>query len=138
MKNKLIWMLLALLGFSAGCEDEMTAEYGCPFATYSVKGKVTDKAGAPIPGIRVSLDREYDYKYTDSDGRFAFVNHNTSFVPETLRAEDVDGPENGSYRSAEIQVTFIRNPAVLSGGWYGGDYIAADVDITMQEETPAE
>ena len=120
MKNKLIWMLLALLGFSAGCEDEMTAEYGCPFATYSVKGKVTDEAGAPIPGIRVSLDREYDYKYTDSDGRFAFVNHNTSFVPETLRAEDVDGPENGS------------------GGWYGGDYIAADIDITMQEETPAE
>lgn len=137
MKNKLIWMLLALLGFSAGCEEDSTVEYGCPYATFSVKGKVTNETGAPIPEIRVTLDRYHD-QFTDTDGRFAFVNHDIPFVPETLRAEDVDGPENGSYRSAEVPVTFVRNPAVPSGNWYGGDYIADDVDITMQEDTPAE
>lgn len=138
MKNKLIWMLLALLGFSAGCEDDSTVEYGCPFATFSVKGKVTDEAGAPIPGIRVTLDRYHD-QLTDTDGRFAFVNLRTIISPNTsLRTEDVDGPENGSYRSAEVPVTFVRNPAVPSGDWYEGDYIADHVDITMQEETSAE
>lgn len=137
MKNKLIWMLLALLGFSAGCEEE-TEEYGCPYATYSVKGKVTDEAENPIPGIRVTLDRYHD-QLTDSDGRFAFVNLQATLSSDArLCAEDVDGPENGSYRSAEVPVNFVRNPAVPSGGWYEGDYTADDVTVTMQEESAAE
>lgn len=58
MKNKWISLLLSLLGFAAaGCE-EARVEYGSPYATYTLKGKVTDMNGKAISGIRVTLRDE--------------------------------------------------------------------------------
>lgn len=137
MKNKLIRMLLSLLGFASSCACETQEDaYGCPYATFSVKGKVTDEAGSPIPGIAVRV--EYDNETaTDDTGTFAFDRAQWSFAPTSpvsIRFSDIDGSENGSFADQEVEVTFARNSAVASDGWYEGHFDADDIEVVLQEK----
>lgn len=79
---------------------ETVAEYGVPYATFEIKGKVVDSEGNPLKGIEVYGEDIYEYMRvkttTDEDGSFNLVQ------PEWLPAgeadicfEDVDGEENG-------------------------------------------
>ena len=52
-------------------------EYGCPYADYVVKGSVTDDAGNPIQGIKITapngsdLDSQFNQiVQTDAKGNF--------------------------------------------------------------------
>ena len=59
MKNRLIWLLLSLLGMAAGCSSNdklIPVEYGCPHADYEIKGRVTDPDGNPIRAIEITTD----------------------------------------------------------------------------------
>jgi len=42
-------------------------------AQYNVSGRVTDKAGRPIPGANVYLKNSYDGSNTDENGKFSFT-----------------------------------------------------------------
>lgn len=54
MKEKLLLAAASLLGFATACENKRTVDmYGTPYFDYKVKGKVTDKEGAPVKGIEV-------------------------------------------------------------------------------------
>lgn len=139
MKNKLIWMLLSLLGFASACSDKEEDQngnlsmYGCPSVTFSAKGTVTNEAGQPIPGIRVGIKNIYPTVLTDEKGGFAFTKATAVFIPEpaVMQFTDVDGAENGLYAPKEIEVSFTRNPDVAAGEWYEGDFTAEDIAVTM-------
>ncbi|MBO4264312.1 MAG: radical SAM-associated putative lipoprotein [Bacteroidales bacterium] len=144
--------ILTLLGFS-GCDAiqhivNPPVEYGMPHANYKVLGDVTDPDGKPIEGIRVIFAPygnpveehcENDTLHTDSKGHFeldkakfmfGWVDENISFL-----AEDVDGNENGSFKSKEIagkdkvSVTKVKEG---DGRWYTGDY-EISTQITLEE-----
>lgn len=107
--NYVLGMLLGWLGFS--CDDGIGSggggvdEYGTPWATFRIQGKVTDAAGQPVEGIQVRAadNREegtntyFVADTTDASG--AFFLETTGF-PETqfrLTAEDIDGYEHVNY-----------------------------------------
>jgi len=131
-------MILSLLGFAAACsgeDDPGMVEYGTPHVTFSLKGKVTDSAGKPIPGIEVGFEDSYNPAYTDSDGRFVFADGAMwpfdEAEPQTLYFKDVDGAENGSFDNATADVVFTK--VGEGSGWSYGRYAAPDVEIEMKE-----
>lgn len=145
MKNKLILWILSLLGFAAAstsCEDAgSVCEYGVPYATFSLKGKVTDQAGKPIPGISVRVMDEAE-KLTDEQGLFAFENaHLYYFLDKsftgTVEFRDIDGAQNGCYVPESVEVTFVQNPlGQPAGGWFQGDYTGPDMRVKLTETDP--
>ncbi len=139
MKNKLIYLLLSLLGLATACDDdggEIMCMYGTPTVTFSVKGRVTDPAGKPIEGISVKTEKWLETA-TNARGEFAFEKSEwTSFGDKPLKIplkfEDVDGARNGSFEDREVEVAFTRNEKVESSGWYFGDYTASDIEVVLQ------
>lgn len=72
MKNRLIWLLLSLLGMAAGCSSNdklIPVEYGCPHADYEIKGRVTDPDGNPIRAIEITTD-ELPVAYSSATGDY--------------------------------------------------------------------
>ena len=151
--NGVLAGIIGILGF-ASCENGQM-EYGTPHADFTVKGSVVNKAnGKPIKGIRVGYSPEvwampmygvaptsYQLKkhvLTDAKGEFkltesAFDSKN-QIIP--VYVEDIDGAENGSFQSENLQVDFSN--AEHSGKqkhWYGGEYtVTVKVELTEMEK----
>lgn len=60
MRNKINWILGALIAIISGCkptqkaiQQEVVALYGVPYATYDISGKVVDQEGDPIEGASI-------------------------------------------------------------------------------------
>jgi putative lipoprotein (rSAM/lipoprotein system) len=72
-----------------------------------IQGTVRSTTNDPIRGIKVSVKDVYQYELTDSAGKFQI------YVPQedlcTIRLDDIDGEENGSYKSKEISVALSNN-----------------------------
>ena len=150
----LIGGILTLLGFS-GCNAihnivDPPAEYGMPHANYKLLGDVSDTKGKPIKGIRVIFAPygnpsqehwENDTLYTDDKGHFELDHAKFVFGwaddQITFLAEDVDGTENGSFKSKEVvgkdnvTVTKLKDG---DGRWYEGDF-EISTKITLEEDT---
>ena len=130
--------LLCLIGFgsSVACSPGMVAdEYGSPYASFEVKGKVTDQHGEPIPGIQVTCDAMYIQPvYTESDGSYAL--HGDGFPREKIQVsfEDVDGEENGGLfaaRSVSVETVHIKEG---DGNWDFGVYEAeANAELSLDQ-----
>lgn len=143
MKNKLIWLILSLLGFSAAaCNDngDLPCEYGTPYATFSVKGKVQNKAGKPIPGIEVSTPSQYA-THTNEEGVFVY---NWDEWPQqlpyeaTIKFRDTDGAENGTYADQQLTVTFEeKDQTAGASGWSAGSYALSDIEVTLESDPAA-
>ncbi|MEN8228264.1 MAG: radical SAM-associated putative lipoprotein [Bacteroidota bacterium] len=73
--------------------------YGTPQDLHSdimVQGIVKSQtSGNPIEGIKVSVANNSQYEHTDKDGFFAFYTEPSNTL--TLKFEDVDDVQNGSY-----------------------------------------
>ena len=73
--------------------------YGTPQDLNSdimVQGKVKSKtSGNPIEGVKVSVTNNTQYEHTDKDGFFAFYTEAANTL--TLKIEDIDDVQNGSY-----------------------------------------
>ena len=145
--------LIGMLGFS-GCEKEnLEVEYGAPYANYTVKGSVVNKAtGKPIEGIRVAYGPEptvapmygvipapfqpKDYVMTDTKGEFKLTT-NSFLIPDqtTVYVDDIDGEKNGLYQSEIFRVDFSEAEQIeKSKGWYEGEYaVTAKVELTEIE-----
>ena len=151
----LLGALLGALGFSScdflniGGGKDM---YGCPVVMYGqptvqfrATGKVTDRAGKPIEGIRVAVNvhRHYansggviydkndwydtDTVYTDAAGKYKSDIGLTSFTgPDdaTLVFEDIDGPAHGGSFAPATVTPGIKQTRKGDGLWDNGDYEA--------------
>lgn len=150
--KKLIYFLMALLGFgAAGCE-ESAAEYGCPNVNFRVTARVVDEAGEPIEGIRVGIyHEEWDGGYAcgDFEDRTGYTDYQGCIdaygspfsVPEKLVFEDVDGEANGGeFETQIIDVVGVEQTEEGSGHWYGGAYEVhiGDVVMTLKEQDNTE
>ena len=131
---KLCKRLLALLGFAVVSCDilEIRCEYGTPTMDYTVMGKVVNRQGENLKGIKVkSMEYMPDSTYTDAYGSFRIVENDVTGgggkVP--LVFED----ETEIYRSdtVYVQLTQVEEG---DGDWYCGAYEAKDVKITMKEK----
>jgi putative lipoprotein (rSAM/lipoprotein system) len=123
--------LLSLLGFA--CDPEIAPEYGTPHADYSVKGTVTDAAGAAIPGIEIGIKSHGGYvtnepAYTNEEGKFDMSFGAFPKEKFILTATDVDGEANGSFKTDSVEVVFSKSDFYKDGDgrWYEG---AAKKDI---------
>jgi len=145
--------VLALMGF-VGLNTTACVEYGSPYADYTVKGAVVDKAtGKAIEGIRVGYypqewsdlfgaPEEYysgskAYAITNKKGEFTLTTEHFSYrgVPSSFFVEDIDGEKNGLFLPEKIEVDFSE--AVHSGkvkNWYSGKYtLTQKVELTQVE-----
>lgn len=143
MKNKLIWMILSVLGLATACEElgETPDMYGTPYITFSVKGKVTNTTGNPIPGILVTLEHtDYPETETDANGEFVIDKWQTYIGNESpLLFTDVDGPENGgTFQEKKVHVEFVKDESAEDKEtWLIGHYVAQEaVEVVLEEALP--
>ena len=146
-KTGLFAILLSLVGLgSVGCYGPLM--YGTPSADFSVKGKVTDENGLPIPDLQVILGRRYysnsviyDHTYfpidtvkTGSDGIYR-MNAEREFPPENLQVDvnDIDGDAGGgAFESASLVVKKIEYDG--GKGWYEGHAEIKVPDIILKKK----
>ena len=146
------WLLgsvLALLGFGSCNKEDIIdnglAMYGQPTALYRVIGTVKNASKKPVQGIRVVIapshysQEDNDTLYTDAAGRFEKDQLKYSWPDElknvTVRFEDVDGAENGSYRTKELKRSDIqvKQTDKGKGAWFQGSFTAT-ADAVLDEE----
>ena len=135
--------LLCLIGFggAVACSQGMVAdEYGSPYASYEVKGKVTDQQGEPIQGIKVICDAIYRQPvYTGSDGSYEL--YGNGFPREKIQVsfEDVDGEENGGAFAGKTVVAETVHLQEGDGNWDFGVYEAeANAELSLEPAQPVE
>lgn len=138
--------LLALVGLGTpGCFVEM---YGSPYATWSVKGKVTDNEGKPIPGLQVvlgnryenSADVIYDENYrpldtleTGQDGTYQLESNGFPINLLQVDVHDIDGPENGGeFEDASLVIRDINYEG--GKGWNSGHADIKVPDIRLKKK----
>lgn len=148
ISNKILAGLLTLLGLSTtSCGSE--CEYGSPYATYDIKGKVVNEKGTAIPDMQVIIpapdtDNEEDlFVYrdtllTNSTGEFNKRLEVGSFgedITFKIAIQDIDGEANGGlFEDTVTEVTFKKED--LKGGdgnWYAGN-AKKDITITMKRD----
>ena len=147
-KTGLFAILLSLVGLgSVGCYGPLM--YGTPSADFSVKGKVTDESGRPIPDLQVIIGRRYysstsviynqtyfpiDTIKTGSDGIYR-MNAEGEFPPENLQVDvnDIDGEAGGGqFESASVVVKDIEYKG--GSGWYEGEANIEVPDIKLKKK----
>lgn len=124
MKNRLIGVILALLGFS-GCKDHQSdaAMYGIPppsSVDVTITGEVLNILSKPVPGIFVTETENSGGAplITEFDGSFSFQSTlETDRIPftKTLLFEDADGSLNGTLEDKEVTFTFAEENRVGEG-----------------------
>ena len=79
---------LSLLGFSIVVSCRV--EYGSPYTTFQVSGKVTDENNVPVQNIEVSAVETMNKTVTGKDGSFAIegTNFETNNVSVTIPIEE--------------------------------------------------
>ena len=112
--KRLLLFLLSIAGISViSCVD-----YGVPYATFELKGNITDTLNNPIENIQVSID--YDATTSDAEGNYgiAVYTEGTATSEFLVKVEDIDGEENGG----EFQTHIISLPVKES------DYVGKKKD----------
>ena len=128
--NAFITFVIGLLGFGmTGCvhkygSPDFRVEYGCPYATLDVKGKVTDEASQPIENIRVVTHSRYTddamETYTDENGNYQF--DQTSVFP--VDSVDIIATDTaGVYASDSVRVgvSYDRTGVSKEDHWNSGE-----------------
>ena len=140
LKNWLLVSLAGLLGINISCDT--AEEYGCPEASYRVKGTVVNEEGEPIAGIGVgrgylsaSIVHDEDWRFfdtTDADGKFDVLTGYQdidNLVP--IDFHDTDGESNDLYSDTTVQVSFKGVPLAGGHGWYEGE-ATREISVTLQ------
>lgn len=135
--NSILTAGLAALGFTS-CDGlwNSPVEYGSPIVHYQVIGRVTDEAGNPIKGIKVTVADRYNYNgsadgkvdsvYTDEAGKYASKQLRSMTIDEVcVVMADVDGDANGGTFANDT----VKNKEIVrkqtkkgDGNWDNGTY----------------
>lgn len=133
MKRRIQWLALTVLGFAPACKTgNLSDMYGPPVmyapATFSLqmKGVVTDKAGNPIPGIKVESSSGAAAT-TDAEGTFDLEDEAYD-MSVGLRFTDPDGPANGGDFAPEEQTVEFSDE-----DWSGGVFRREDIRVELEE-----
>lgn len=132
--------MLLLLGFpSCGViGGESVEEYGMPYVTYKLKGKVVNEEETPVRGIQLIVreaDRIYgipgDTLYSDAAGEFfcektVFPKSNLKVIYKDLREQST------VYKTDSVEVN-MENTPVRSGRWYSGEF-SKEITIKLEEK----
>lgn len=127
------WLLATMAGLLGINMSSCGLEYGCPEAEYTVKGKVTNPSGEPIPGIQVTGN--WDNDITNASGDYSLsATADPPYPEDTIKIvfADVDSSENGSYRNDTASVVFRHSD--LTGGdghWFEGS-ATKTLNVTLQ------
>lgn len=130
--------LLGLLGFA--CSDNgkgSVDEYGSPWAEYTFKGAVTDQSGKPVGGIQVSTGSIYydrDSTVTNAEGAYSISREFSPRDKFTLKAEDIDGEQNGSFQTDSVEVTIRSDEYKNPDSWYKGAVEKEVPTIVLKEK----
>ena len=136
--NKLIALLLSLLGFTTACIIG-GKEYGTPHADFIVRGKVVSEIDSrPIKNIRVIMRDSTSIYYRDSintDLNGIYTLKVTGFPLSknfNIDLKDIDGTENGEFQNLDTIVEF-KNPVFTGGNkhWYNGQ-TEKEFDLKMK------
>jgi putative lipoprotein (rSAM/lipoprotein system) len=137
--NRLIALLLSLLGFTTACFIIGGAEYGTPHADFIVRGSVvSEKDSRPIKNIRVIMHDSTSIYYRDSintDLNGVYTLKLSGFPLSknfNIDLKDIDGTDNGEFQNLDTIVKFI-NPVFTGGNkhWYNGQ-TQQEFDIKMK------
>ena len=153
--KSLIGSLLALLGFQS-CDPSTIfegpdmygpgpVEYGCPTAVFKFKGEATDEQGKPVPGIRIAVfpnseeDQYYprDTMFTGTDGKVdSVLTYNWPEIEGiVVKFEDVDGAENGSFKTKELKGKAVTIEQTQEGGrWFKGEFTITAKAVLEKKE----
>jgi putative lipoprotein (rSAM/lipoprotein system) len=101
----------------------VVAEYGAPYADYSMIGTVVDTVDKNnIPGISVQFKTGYFVKnaLTDNSGDYQIESRNFNTDTMVAQFRDIDGTANGSYINRDVTVDFSAAPFIGGSNWYKG------------------
>lgn len=140
--NKLLLILLAVLGFSCDSDEITRVEYGMPNADFKVNGNIVDEITlANLSNIQIvlkdALSSSYDIDtaYSDADGNYEVsINSyptNTAFLVEF---RDPDGEENGKYLPVDT-ILDLSDVEFVNGDspWYSGEK-TKELDIKLSPD----
>ena len=137
--NSMIGLLLSILGFSSVCVSCATDygaepdEYGVPYATFKVSGKVeSSDTSEPIKNIRIILAYQ-DTAYTDINGNYEISSTTEGSEKIPISFEDIDGDQNGRYSPSDTIVDFSDSEFTGRDGWYIGT-AEEDLDVKLDKE----
>ena len=138
MKRVLLAGVLSALGFS--CTECVQRDmYGCPYADFEVKGRVTGAENAPLKGIKVSVRTEKGesaYAVSDENGKYG-VGMETTFAMAGsvwVKAEDIDGEAGGgSFAADSVEVAVVPSDYKGGGEWYEGK-ATKNVDFILEKD----
>ena len=118
--NKLLYVLIGLLGFSVACSKVGPVEYGTPSADFIVNGIVENQANQPIPNVKVVA--RWDSTYTAIDGKFSLKNRSFPTDQDFIfKLSDIDGVANGNYQNKDTSISFTNNTFTNGDShWYKG------------------
>ncbi len=141
MKRKLLLFLLSALGFTTACDHEKEGNgtvdmYGTPRIDFRLQGTVADKAGNPIPGIRVGSAGGQETVFTSEQGAYDLSGSAVSPVT-TISFTDIDGAANGGeFKEQALTVEFTEAERIEKGdgSWYKGKYARENEDVTLDEK----
>ncbi len=109
MKRNLFRNLIGGVSLSAAM-FAFQACYGTPQdfgLDVHVKGKVVSKqTGQPIEGIKISVQGNPQYEWTDANGDFSFYTEREGDM--ILQFRDIDSVENGQFMAED---TVIKHPS---------------------------
>ena len=138
--------LLSMLGYGCSTSEDPTyvAMYGAPTDRFQMKGLVTDEAGTPIQGIKMSLRQTFprsdefglDSVQTDAFGSYLLSNRGFILLDTKLIAEDIDGEANGGdFQSDTLDVDFEKAILIEEGdGRMKGDTYEVYQDIKLKKK----
>lgn len=133
--KRFLTFLLGLLGFSVVSCNHALEKYGCPYATYDIKGQVTDENNQPLKDIQVVV-QQYDTVYTDVEGLFKAQGDLWVFKDSmTVAATDIDGEANGGDFEPQIK-TITYSSSDLQGGdgsWNEGT-LTKEINFTLKKK----
>lgn len=128
--------LYSALGVDVKMVDSQTTvcEYGVPYATFVVKGKVVDSEGDPINEILVYAEDEPEPQKVRTNENGYFYLTQEHWFPEDkvdIRFEDCDGDANGGNfgkRTVEVELKQVEKG---NDGWYAGVYESDEIKVKM-------
>lgn len=118
------------------------AEYGMPYATFSIKGKIrAEGSDVAIPNIKVSVTdtstkQIIDSAITQSDGSFSMTFTQSLEISNTwiFDARDVDGDQNGSFANKDTLITIPQDSLTGGSGFFEGTG-SADIELFLKNST---
>lgn len=136
--------LLSLLGFGSCAKDtddrDLILEYGVPYTTYKISGKVLNQQGHPVQGIQIEgLPNQpvgnIEKGLSTSAGDYTTTLQGASGEKQLrLVVSDTDVQAHGAYQRDTIDITINPNDIQEPGqGWHQGT-VTKTVNLVVKEQ----